>query len=467
MFDSAAGRSAQPRAGVLCTSRRSRRWRSTSSATCGRRSPGIANRAAARGDAFHAPAIAIRTGDTPASRARPLPARAGRHPDHHARVALPAADLERARGAALGRHGHHRRDPRAGPDQARRAPGAVARAAGGARPRRAAAAHRSVGDAASARRSRAVPRRRATPRGAVAAAIEQGRRGQTDGRSRSDAIHDEFGADRATAGISAGHDRRHLAEEAARAPHRSAGRGHGEDRARPRRSPAGPASQGPARSSIWSAIHPRLLELVQAHHSTLIFVNSRRIAERLASALNELAGEPLVRAHHGSLARAQRIEIEDLLKAGQIRGLVATSSLELGIDMGAIDLGHPDRGAAVGRQRHAAHRPRRPHASTQPSRGIIVPKFRGDLVACAAVTRAMHEAQHRGEPLSAESARRARAADRRDGGDGRRGTWTICSRRSRSAAPFAELSRGDLRGRARHALGTLSVGRLRGSPAAR
>src|SRR6478672_10058378 len=102
--------------------------------------------------------------------------------------------------------------------------------------------------------------------------------------------------------------------------------------------PSGPASQGPVRSSIWTAIYPRLLELVQAHRSTLIFVNSRRIAERLAGALNELAGEPLVRAHHGSLARPQRIEIEDRLKAGQIRGLVATSSLELGIDMGAIDL---------------------------------------------------------------------------------------------------------------------------------
>src|SRR4029078_6425452 len=90
------------------------------------------------------------------------------------------------------------------------------------------------------------------------------------------------------------------------------------------------------RSSIWSAIHPRLLELVQAHRSTLIFVNSRRIAERLPSALNELAGEALVRAHHGSLARPQRIEIEDRLKSGQLRGLVATSSLELRIHMGGV-----------------------------------------------------------------------------------------------------------------------------------
>jgi ATP-dependent Lhr-like helicase len=102
--------------------------------------------------------------------------------------------------------------------------------------------------------------------------------------------------------------------------------------------PSGPAAQGPARASVWSSIHPRLLELIGTHRSTLLFVNSRRLAERLAGALNELAGAALVRSHHGSLARESRSEVEDLLKAGRIRALVATSSLELGIDMGAIDL---------------------------------------------------------------------------------------------------------------------------------
>ncbi|MGH9739182.1 MAG: DEAD/DEAH box helicase, partial [Candidatus Acidiferrales bacterium] len=91
-------------------------------------------------------------------------------------------------------------------------------------------------------------------------------------------------------------------------------------------------------SSIWSAIHPKLLELIRAHRSTLIFVNNRRLAERISGAINELAGETLVRAHHGSVAVNQRKEIEDLLKAGELRAIVATSSLELGIDMGAIDL---------------------------------------------------------------------------------------------------------------------------------
>src|SRR5262249_895056 len=98
------------------------------------------------------------------------------------------------------------------------------------------------------------------------------------------------------------------------------------------------AKAGDTRPPIWSAIHPPLPALLRAHRPTLIFVNSRRLAERLAGALNELAGETLVRSHHGSIARPQRVEVEDLLKAGHLRALVATSSLELGIDMGAIDL---------------------------------------------------------------------------------------------------------------------------------
>ncbi|HEY4084845.1 MAG TPA: DEAD/DEAH box helicase, partial [Bryobacteraceae bacterium] len=102
--------------------------------------------------------------------------------------------------------------------------------------------------------------------------------------------------------------------------------------------PSGAASQGPVRPSIWSAIHPKLLELVQSHQSTIIFVNSRRLAERISGAVNELAGDVVVRAHHGSVAAAQRKEIEERLKTGSLRGIVATSSLELGIDMGAVDL---------------------------------------------------------------------------------------------------------------------------------
>ncbi|HEX8151719.1 MAG TPA: helicase-related protein, partial [Thermoanaerobaculia bacterium] len=153
---------------------------------------------------------------------------------------------------------------------------------------------------------------------------------------------------------------------------------------------SGPAAQGPKGASIWPAIHPRLLELIKQHTSTLIFVNSRRLAERLAAAINELAGETLVQAHHGSIARPQRIEIEDALKSGRLPGLVATSSLELGIDMGAIDLVvqiEAPPSIASGMQRIG----RASHQVGAESSGIIFPKFRGDLIACAAVADAMHQ----------------------------------------------------------------------------
>ena len=156
--------------------------------------------------------------------------------------------------------------------------------------------------------------------------------------------------------------------------------------------PSGPASQGPVRSSIWSAIHPKLLELVRAHRSTLIFVNSRRLAERISGAINELAGETLVRAHHGSMAAEQRKDIEDRLKLGTLRGLVATSSLELGIDMGAVDLvvqieSPPSVASGMQRVGRAGH-----HIGAV-SKATIFPKFRGDLLACAALTRAIYDGE--------------------------------------------------------------------------
>ena len=153
---------------------------------------------------------------------------------------------------------------------------------------------------------------------------------------------------------------------------------------------SGPAAAGPQAPSIWAAIHPRLLEVILAHTSTLLFVNSRRLAERLAAAINELAGETLVRAHHGSLAREQRVEIEDALKAGRLRGLACTSSLELGIDMGAVDLVvqiEAPPSVASGLQRIG----RAGHQVGATSEGLIFPKYRGDLLACAAAVRAMRE----------------------------------------------------------------------------
>jgi ATP-dependent Lhr-like helicase len=148
--------------------------------------------------------------------------------------------------------------------------------------------------------------------------------------------------------------------------------------------PSGPAAQGDARKSIWPAMHPLILDLINSHRSTLIFVNSRRLAERLASALNELAGDVICHAHHGSLAREQRLVIEERLKAGQLPALVATSSLELGIDMGAIDLviqveAPPSVASGIQRIGRAGH------TLDAPSKGVLLPKYRGDLLACAAL----------------------------------------------------------------------------------
>ena len=154
--------------------------------------------------------------------------------------------------------------------------------------------------------------------------------------------------------------------------------------------PAGRADERPAdeRQGVWPAIHGRLLELVRAHQSTIVFANSRRLCERLAGRLNELAGETLVRAHHGSIARDQRLEIEELLKAGKLRGIVATSSMELGVDMGAVDLVvqvESPGGVARGLQRVG----RAGHGVGRRSNATMLPKFRGDLLETSVVARRM------------------------------------------------------------------------------
>jgi ATP-dependent Lhr-like helicase len=218
----------------------------------------------------------------------------------------------------------------------------------------------------------------------------------------------------------------------------------------------GSAAAGPVRRSIWPAMHPKLLELVQEHRSTLIFVNARRLAERLATRLNELAsdeasgfsgaeaqGAPpvdveLVKAHHGSLSRERRLLIEDELKSGRLKGLVATSSLELGIDMGAVDLviqvespGAVSRGLQrIGRAGHQVG---------EPSRGRIFPKHRADLVETAVVVQRMHDGliEHTAYPRNpldvlAQQVVASCALDE----------WAVEDLAAvvRRAAPFAELS---------------------------
>ncbi|MFK8022754.1 MAG: DEAD/DEAH box helicase [Ilumatobacter sp.] len=164
------------------------------------------------------------------------------------------------------------------------------------------------------------------------------------------------------------------------------------------------SGMGDSRTSIWPSIYPEILTRILANRSTIIFCNARRAAERLAAKLNELAVdegvpgivdpesgamvEELVKAHHGSLAREQRVVIEDQLKRGELRAIVATSSLELGIDMGAVDLviqvespGAVSRGMQrIGRAGHQVG---------EPSRGSIFPKHRGDLLETAVVARRM------------------------------------------------------------------------------
>ena len=169
------------------------------------------------------------------------------------------------------------------------------------------------------------------------------------------------------------------------------------ERYRPKTAPVEPE---PARHrlGVWPAVYPRLLELIRSHRSTIVFVNSRGLCERLAAQLNELAEEELVLAHHGSVSREKRTAIEEGLKRGELQGIVATSSLELGIDMGAVDqvlLVESPGSVARGLQRVG----RAGHNVGERSRGVLFPKFKGDLLECAVLSRGMLEGAI--EPLRA------------------------------------------------------------------
>ncbi len=177
----------------------------------------------------------------------------------------------------------------------------------------------------------------------------------------------------------------------------------------------GSAAGTAQRPSIWPAVERRLLGLVREHRSTIVFANSRRLAERLTSKLNELAAEEaeeavelegfpaeaigqsgvgggapptVAKAHHGSMSREQRTLVEEELKGGLLPCVVATSSLELGIDMGAVDLVvqvEAPPSVASGLQRVG----RAGHQVGAISRGVVFPKYRGDLVSCAVVAERM------------------------------------------------------------------------------
>ncbi|MGH2691993.1 MAG: DEAD/DEAH box helicase [Actinomycetota bacterium] len=140
--------------------------------------------------------------------------------------------------------------------------------------------------------------------------------------------------------------------------------------------------------SVWPSVFDQLHDLVREHRSTLIFVNNRRLAERAARQINERAGEEIARVHHGSLSREKRYEVEALLKAGQLPALVSTSSMELGIDIGSIDLVvqiESPKSVTAGLQRVG----RAGHLVGEVATGRIIPKVRSDLVDAAAVARGM------------------------------------------------------------------------------
>jgi ATP-dependent helicase Lhr and Lhr-like helicase len=147
-----------------------------------------------------------------------------------------------------------------------------------------------------------------------------------------------------------------------------------------------------ATHELWDEIYDRIAQLVQQHRSTLVFVNTRRLAERVAFNLAERLGEDAVGAHHGSLARKLRLEAESKLKSGQVKALVATASLELGIDIGHVDLaihiGSP-RSIAVALQRFG----RAGHWRGAVPKGRFFPTTRDELMECAALVRSIHHGE--------------------------------------------------------------------------
>ena len=152
-------------------------------------------------------------------------------------------------------------------------------------------------------------------------------------------------------------------------------------------------------NTIWPDVEARIVDLIEAHASTIVFANSRRLAERLTARINEIQLErtdteppgteaPLARAHHGSVSKEQRAAVEDDLKSGRLRAVVATSSLELGIDMGAVDLviqvaAPPSVAGGLQRVGRAGHQ------VGEISRGVLLPKHRTDLIGCAVSVRRM------------------------------------------------------------------------------
>lgn len=211
-----------------------------------------------------------------------------------------------------------------------------------------------------------------------------------------------------------------------------------------------PDMANPAEGTVWPEVEERIVDLIEAHRSSIVFTNSRRLAERLTARLNEIHAEryadsteptaPLARAHHGSVSLQTRADVEEDLKSGRLRAVVATSSLELGIDMGAVDLViqiEAPPSVASGLQRVG----RAGHQVGEISSGVLIPKHRTDLIGCAVAVHRMLAGQIEtltvpANPLDilAQHTVAAAALEPLDAE-----FWFDTVRRS---APFATLSRG-------------------------
>lgn len=211
-----------------------------------------------------------------------------------------------------------------------------------------------------------------------------------------------------------------------------------------------PDMANPAEGTVWPEVEERIVDLIEAHRSSIVFANSRRLAERLTGRLNEIHAEryvdgeqapaPLARAHHGSVSLQTRADVEEDLKSGRLRAVVATSSLELGIDMGAVDLviqieAPPSVASGVQRVGRAGHQ------VGEISSGVLIPKHRTDLIGCAVAVERMLAGQIEtltvpANPLDilAQQTVAAAALEPLDAE-----AWFDTVRRS---APFATLSRG-------------------------
>ena len=191
---------------------------------------------------------------------------------------------------------------------------------------------------------------------------------------------------------------------------------------------------------VWEEVYDRLAQLIRQHKTTLVFVNTRRLAERVSRHLGERLGDENIAAHHGSLAREQRLAAEQRLKAGELSALVATASLELGIDIGDVNLVcqlGSTRSIASFLQRVG----RSNHTVAGFPKGRIFPLSRDELVECAAIVDSVRRGELDRLETAGTAARHSGAADRCRRRRRKNGLKTRSSQMVRRAYPYRNLER--------------------------